>query len=95
MSDLLRSFRINEQMSESLVFSWRIAHSLFCSPKTSNSLKKNLTKIVFIGMFLKLGLCARGGTAARKGNLPWVLLGMRAVPREESVVSASEAALQQ
>ena len=46
-------------------------------------------------MFLKLGLCARGGTAARKGNLPWVLLGMRAVPREESVVSASEAALQQ
>ena len=44
---------------------------------------------------LKAALCARGGAAAWKDHLPWVLLGMRAAPREESGVSAAEAALQQ
>ena len=44
---------------------------------------------------LKAALCARGGAAARKDHLPWVLLGMRAAPREETGVSAAEAALQQ
>ena len=44
---------------------------------------------------LKAALCARGGAAACKDHLPWVLLGMRAAPREETGVSAAEAALQQ
>ena len=44
---------------------------------------------------LKAALCARGGAAAWKDHLPWVLLGMRAAPREETGVSAVEAALQQ
>ena len=44
---------------------------------------------------LKAALCARGGAAAWKDHLPWVLLGMRAAPREETGVSAAEAALQQ
>ena len=44
---------------------------------------------------LKAALCARGGGAAWKDHLPWVLLGMRAAPREETRISAAEAALQQ
>ena len=44
---------------------------------------------------LKAALCAHGGADAWKDNLPWVLLGMRSAPREESGVSAAEAALQQ
>ena len=44
---------------------------------------------------LKVALCARGWVAARKDHLPWVLLGMRAAPMEESGVLAAEAALQQ
>ena len=36
---------------------------------------------------LKAALCARGGAAAWKDHLPWVLLGMRAAPREETGVS--------
>ena len=44
---------------------------------------------------LKAALCARGGANAWKEHLPWVLLVMRATPREESGVSAAEAALQQ
>ena len=35
---------------------------------------------------LKAALCARGGAAAWKDHLPWVLLGMRAAPREETGV---------
>ena len=44
---------------------------------------------------LKAALCARGGAAAWKDHLPWVLLGMRAAPTEKTGVSAAEAALQQ
>ena len=44
---------------------------------------------------LKAALCARGGAASWKDHLPWVLLGMRAAPREETGVSAAEVALQQ
>ena len=44
---------------------------------------------------LKAALCAQGGAAAWKDHLPWVLLGMRAAPREESGVSVTEVALQQ
>ena len=44
---------------------------------------------------LKAALCARGADTDWKSHLPWVLLGMRAAPREESGVSAAEAALQQ
>ena len=44
---------------------------------------------------LKAALCARGGAAGWKDHLPWVLLGMRAAPREETGISAAEAALQQ
>ena len=44
---------------------------------------------------LKAALCTRGGAAAWKDPLPWVLLGMRATPREETGVLAVEAALQQ
>ena len=47
VSDLLRSLRINEQMSKSLVFSERIAHSLFCSEKTSDLLIKIWLKLYF------------------------------------------------
>ena len=39
-----------------------------------------------IHRMLMVALCARGGG----GQLPWVLLGMRAAPREESGVSAAE-----
>ena len=38
---------------------------------------------------LKAALCARGGATAWKDHLPWVLLGMRAAPREEMGVSAA------
>ena len=44
---------------------------------------------------LKAALCAQGGATAWKDHLPWVLLGMCATPREETGVSAAEAALQQ
>ena len=44
---------------------------------------------------LKVALWARGGAAAWKDHLPWVLLSMLAAPREEMGVSAAEAALQQ
>ena len=37
----------------------------------------------------------QGGATAWKDHLPWVLLGMRAAPREETGISAAEAALQQ
>ena len=37
----------------------------------------------------------QGGAAAWKDHLPWVLLGMWAAPREETGISAAEAALQQ
>ena len=43
---------------------------------------------------LKAALCARGGVAAWKDHLPWVLPGMRAAPREATGLSAAEAALQ-
>ena len=39
-------------------------------------------------------MCPGGGATDWKDHLPWVLLGMRAAPREESGVSAAEAALQ-
>ena len=44
---------------------------------------------------LKAALCARGGAAAWKDHLLWVLLGIWAAPREETGVLAAEAALQQ
>ena len=44
---------------------------------------------------LKAALCTRGGAAAWKVHLPWVLLGMHATTREESGVSVAEATLQQ
>ena len=37
--------------------------------------------------------CARGGAAAWADHLPWVMLGIRAAPKEESGTSAGEAAL--
>jgi len=43
---------------------------------------------------LKAAMAARGGATAWEDHLPWVLLGMRAFPREETGVSAAEAALQ-
>ena len=48
-----------------------------------------------IHRMLKAALCTRGGAAAWKDHLPWVLLGMRAALGEETGVSAAEAALQQ
>ena len=48
VGDLLRSLRINEQMSKSLGFSERIAHSLFCSEKTSDLLIKIWLKLYFL-----------------------------------------------
>ena len=44
---------------------------------------------------LKAALFAQGGAAAWKDHLPWVLLGLRAAPREESGVLGAEGALQQ
>ena len=44
---------------------------------------------------LKAALCARVGTVAWKDHLLWVVLGMRAAPREETGASAAEATLQQ
>ena len=44
---------------------------------------------------LKAALCTRGGVAAWKDPLPWVMLGMRATPWEETGVLVVEAALQQ
>ena len=44
---------------------------------------------------LKAALFAQGGVAVWKDHLPWVLLGMRAAPREESGVLGAEGALQQ
>ena len=43
---------------------------------------------------LKAAIAARGGALAWADHLPWVLLGMRAAPREETGVSAGEATLQ-
>ena len=51
--------------------------------------------VEWIHRTLKEALCAQGGAATWKDHLPWVLLGMWAAPREESGVSAAEAALQQ
>ena len=51
MSDSLRWLMINEQMSESVVFSERITHSLFCSQKTSNLLKIIWLKLYFLSFF--------------------------------------------
>ena len=42
---------------------------------------------------MKDALCARGGTTAWADHLPWVMLGIRASPKEESGTSAGEAAL--
>jgi len=42
---------------------------------------------------LKEALRARGGGAQWLEHLPWVLLGIRAAPKEESAVSAAEAVL--
>ena len=51
--------------------------------------------VEWIHRTLKAALCARGSAAAWKDRLPWVLLGMRATPREETGVLATEVALQQ
>ena len=42
---------------------------------------------------MKDALHARGGPAAWADHLPWVMLGIRASPKEESGTSADEAAL--
>ena len=42
---------------------------------------------------MKDTLRARGGAAAWADHLPWVMLGIRASPKEESGTSAGEAAL--
>ena len=42
---------------------------------------------------MKDTLCARGGTAAWADHLPWVMLAIRAAPKEESGTSSGEAAL--
>ena len=42
---------------------------------------------------MKDALRARGGAAAWADHLPWVMLGIRATPKEESGTSAGEAAL--
>jgi len=42
---------------------------------------------------LKEALRARGGGAKWLEHLPWVLLGIRAAPKEEAAVSAAKAAL--
>ena len=42
---------------------------------------------------MKDALRARGGTAAWADHLPWVMLGIRASPKEESGTLAGEAAL--
>ena len=55
----------------------------------------NVRERLWIHGMLKEALCARGGATAWKDHLPWVLLGMRAAQREETGVSAAEAALQQ
>jgi hypothetical protein len=39
---------------------------------------------------LKDTLCARGAGPAWHSHLPWVLLGLRAVPKEDSAVSSAE-----
>ena len=44
---------------------------------------------------LKAALCARGGAQNWTSHLPWVMLGLRAAPRDETGVSATEATLQQ
>jgi len=44
---------------------------------------------------LKATLCARGGAKNWTSHLPWVMLGLRAAPWDETGVSAAEAALQQ
>ena len=59
-----------------------------CHPQANSMVER-------IHRTLKAALCARGGVAAWKDHLPWVLLGMRAAPREETGVLAAEAALQQ
>ena len=51
VSDSLRSLMINEWMSKSLVFSNQIAHLLFRSQKTSDSLKKIWLKSYFCYIF--------------------------------------------
>ena len=42
---------------------------------------------------LKAALRARGAAAAWVDHLPWAMLGIRAAPKEESAISAGEAAL--
>ena len=42
---------------------------------------------------MKDALLARGGAAAWADHLPWVMLGIRASPKEESGMSVGEAAL--
>ena len=44
---------------------------------------------------MKDALRARGGAIAWADHLPWVMLGIRAAPKEESGTSAGEAALGQ
>ena len=53
-SDSLRLPILNEQMSKSLIFSERIAHLLFRSQKTSDSLKKIWLKSYFLYVFFKI-----------------------------------------
>ena len=52
VSDSLRLLMINEWMSKSLVFSNQIAHLLFGSQKTNDSLKKIWLKSYFLVHFL-------------------------------------------
>ena len=42
---------------------------------------------------LKDAICARGGANTWAKHLPWVLLGIRATPKDESGISGAEAAL--
>ena len=65
------------------------AHHHYGIPPQANGMVEG------IHCMLMAALCARGGATAWKEYLPWVFLGMRAAPREESSLSVTEGALQQ
>ncbi len=44
---------------------------------------------------IKDALCARGAAAAWQDHLPWVMLGLRTVPKDDSNISAAEVTLGQ
>jgi hypothetical protein len=60
-----------------------------CSPLPTNHPQSN-GMVERVHRQIKDALCARGSVPAWHSHLPWVLLGLRAAPKEDSAISSAE-----